>query len=283
MQQQIHTLKFGPFLVPVTVSRRAGDGPLALVLPALGVPAVKYERLRQVLHDRGYHTAVAELPGTGDSRPRPHRGADYDYSDLVFTFIPQLLRLLERQFPAGPELILGHSIGGQAATLAARAGLTGAARVVSVASGHIHYRCWQGTQRLSLLWAAAMAGLLANLLGYFPGARLGFGGREARGLMTDWSRSILSGRFAPEKRMAPAWQGPQPTLHIALAGDPFAPLKATQRLAAITGGEARQMPAPHPQGNPHLSWIKSPQPIVAAVEQWLQQDRTPAPATEAAD
>lgn len=278
MHQRTHTLKFGPFQVPVSINRHQHDGPVALILPALGVPAAKYELLLQALHERGYHTAVTELPGTGESRPRPHRGADYDYSDLVFTFIPQLLRLLERQFPGGQVLILGHSIGGQVATLAARAGLTGAARVVSVASGHIHYRCWQGRQQLSLLWAAAMAGVLANLLGYFPGARLGFGGREARGLMTDWSRSIFSGRFVAEKRMTREWQSAHPTLHIALDGDPFAPLRATQKLAAITAGEARQMPAPHPKGNPHLSWIKCPLPVVAAVEQWLEQSRTPVPA-----
>ncbi|SEA43478.1 alpha/beta fold hydrolase [Microbulbifer marinus] len=278
MHQRTLSLKFGPFQVPVSVSHLNGDGPLALILPALGVPAAKYALLQQELHERGYHTAVTELPGTGGSHPRPHRGADYGYSDLVLTFIPQLLRLLQQQFGRGPALILGHSIGGQTATLAARAGLTGDARIVSVAAGHIHYRCWRGAQRLQLLGAAALAGIVANLLGYFPGARLGFGGREARGLMTDWSRSIFSGQFAPEKRFSTAPQGAQPTLHIALHGDPFAPLQATRRLAAITGGEARQLPATYPKGNPHLSWIKNPGPVAAAVDEWLEPGGVAKPA-----
>ncbi|WP_323845831.1 alpha/beta fold hydrolase [Microbulbifer magnicolonia] len=278
---QLHQLAFGAFQVPVSVTQSGGDAPLALVIPALGVPAAKYRQLLAELRARGYHTAITELPGTGTSQPRPHRGADYDYGDLVFTFIPALLRLLERDFPGGPALILGHSIGGQTATLAAKAGLTGSARVVSVASGHIHFRCWDGAQRLYLLAMATLAGTIANLLGYFPGARLGFGGREARGIMNDWSRAIVSGRFPPERRIGPERQTRQPTLHIALSGDPFAPLKAARRLAAIPGGETREVPATYPKGNPHLSWIKNPGPVLDTVENWLSGTQLALPANAA--
>ena len=37
---------------------------------------------------------------------------------------------------------------------------------------------------------------LARSQGALPGRRIGFGGQEARGLIEDWSRSGLSGRYA---------------------------------------------------------------------------------------
>ncbi|WP_444920799.1 alpha/beta fold hydrolase [Microbulbifer sp. CnH-101-G] len=273
MPQETHNLTFGAFQVPVTTVRN-GEGPLALVIPAMGVPANRYQLLLQELQRLGYSTAITELPGTGDSLPRPNRDADYGYDDLVFAFIPQLLALLEESFPGGPALILGHSIGGQTSTLAARAGLTGNARVVTIASGHVDHRSWSGLHRYAILLFASIVSVTSSLLGYFPGARMGFGWREARKLMKDWARSIFSGRFAPEKHFGEYKPSGQPTLHIALGGDPFAPVKAARKLAAIVDGETREMAATYPKGNPHLSWIKNPRPIIAEVDSWLTQQPT---------
>ncbi|GAB2893973.1 alpha/beta fold hydrolase [Microbulbifer echini] len=270
MPQEIHNLTFGAFQVPVATFHN-GESPLVLVIPAMGVPANRYRLLLEELQRLGYSTAITELPGTGDSLPKPSRSADYGYDDLVFTFIPQLLKLLEQSFPAGPALILGHSIGGQTSTLAARAGLTGNAKVVTIASGHVDHRSWHGLQRYALLTFAAIASATSSVLGYFPGARMGFGWREARKLMQDWASAIFSGHFSPEKQFIERKASDQPTLHIALAGDPFAPLEAARRLAAIMDGETREMAATHPIGNPHLSWIKNPRPIVAEVDSWLTQ------------
>ncbi|USD21853.1 alpha/beta fold hydrolase [Microbulbifer variabilis] len=270
MPQETHNLSFGAFQVPVTTVRN-GEGPLVLVIPAMGVPANRYHLLLQELQRLGYSTAITELPGTGESLPRPNRNADYGYDDLVFAFIPQLLALLEESFPAGPALILGHSIGGQTSTLAARAGLTGNARVVTIASGHVDHRSWSGLHRYAILLFASIVSVTSSLLGYFPGARMGFGWHEARKLMKDWARSIFSGRFAPEKRFGKHKPNSQPTLHIALAGDPFAPVRAARKLAAIVDGETREMAATYPKGNPHLSWIKNPRPIIAEVDNWLTQ------------
>ncbi|GAA5445977.1 hypothetical protein Misp06_04184 [Microbulbifer sp. NBRC 101763] len=276
MPQETHNLTFGAFQVPITTAHN-GEGPLALVIPAMGVPADRYRLLLEELQRLGYSTAITELPGTGESLPRPNRHADYGYNDLVFSFIPQLLALLEKSFPGGPALILGHSIGGQTSTLAARAGLTGNARVVTIASGHVDHRSWHGLRRYALLAFAAIASITSSLLGYFPGARMGFGWREARRLMKDWASSIFSGRFAPEKSFGDRQQAKHPTLHIALAGDPFAPMPAARKLAAIVGGETQEMSATYPKGNPHLSWIKNPRPIIAVVDSWLARQPATSP------
>ncbi|QIL90416.1 hypothetical protein GNX18_12115 [Microbulbifer sp. SH-1] len=266
---QVRHFQLGEFRIPLTMRRLEGDRPLALVLPALGVPAVKYARLLDCLNGRGYHTAICELPGTGASQPQPSRSADYGYNDLVFTWIPQALAAVREEFGQDPELILGHSIGGQTVTLAARAGLTGSAQVVSVAAGHLDSRSWRGLKRVSVLGAAVIAHASTRVLGYFPGRHMRFGGREASTLMRDWGNGILRGRFAPEARLpAPATLCRRP-LHLCIERDPFAPMNATQRLAGLVGGAVRQIPATHPSGNPHLSWIRNPEPVLDIVHSWM--------------
>ncbi|WOX07109.1 alpha/beta fold hydrolase [Microbulbifer pacificus] len=265
----VHNLQLGEFRIPLTMRRLAGDRPLALVLPALGVPASKYHQLLNSLTARGYHTAICELPGTGESRPQPSRAADYGYNDLVFAWIPLALEAVREVFGKNPELMLGHSIGGQTLTLAARAGLTGNAQVVSVAAGHLDSRSWRGLKRASVLGAAVAAHLSTRLLGYFPGQQLRFGGREASTLMRDWGNGIIRGRFTPEARLPSAVALPRQPLHLCIERDPFAPLNATRRLADLAGGAVRQIPATYHKGNPHLSWIKNPAPVLDIVQSWM--------------
>ncbi|WP_160151627.1 alpha/beta fold hydrolase [Microbulbifer sp. ALW1] len=280
-------LQFGVFSVPVTryqaitsstdswPETESTTAPLILVLPALGVPAGKYGTLLETLAQRGCDCATCEMPGTGDSYPQPGRGANYGYSDLVFQWIPQLLAHLKQHYGREPTLILGHSIGGQIATLAARADLLGTTRVVSVASGHLDHRSWRGLKRVGVLIAALAALGSTRLLGYFPGQTLQFGGREASRLMRGWGRGIISGRFAPEYRLENATPESGRSLHITVQGDPFAPPAATAKLAALVGGETREIAATHPKGNPHLSWIKNPAPVLDMIQPWLATATAP--------
>ena len=48
-----------------------GGGPVALVLPAMGVPARYYRPFAGHLRDAGLAVLVADLRGTGDSTPPP--------------------------------------------------------------------------------------------------------------------------------------------------------------------------------------------------------------------
>ncbi|WP_158681622.1 alpha/beta fold hydrolase [Microbulbifer pacificus] len=273
----VHHLQLGKFRVPLTMRRLGGEHPLALVLPALGVPAIKYTRLLDSLAARGYHTAICELPGTGESQPQPSRTADYGYNDLVFTWIPQALAAVREAFGREPALLLGHSIGGQTLTLAARAGLTGDAQVVSVAAGHLDSRSWRGVKRISVVGAAVIAHASTRIFGYFPGKQLQFGGREAATLMRDWGSGILRGRFTPEGRLPKTVELLHKPLHLCIERDPFAPLNATRRLAELVDGAVRQIPATYSSGNPHLSWIKNPEPVLDIVQSWMDAAGAPRP------
>lgn len=293
-QKRVIPLQFMGFQVPLTIQPHATRGPMALVLPALGVPASKYSQLLTTLGERGYHTAICEMPGTGESHPKPARGVDYGYSDLVFDWIPLVLQTLQQETGQRPKLILGHSIGGQVATLATRAGLTGDSHVVSVASGHLDSRSWRGLKRAAVVGAALTALTSTRILGYFPGSQLRFGGREAATLMRDWGNGIIRGRFTPEYRIdalashsannsanksatTAAPFEPGQSLHLSINGDPFAPINATRRLAELVAGEVREIAPSFGKGNPHLSWIRNPGPVVEEIVHWIECEKATAP------
>ena len=50
-------------------------------------------------------------------------------------------------------------------------------------------------QPLFLLWVFGFFRLVSALVGHYPGRTLGFADREARGVIRDWTKSGLSGRY----------------------------------------------------------------------------------------
>jgi len=264
----------GKFHCPVTLY---GAGPDAahtlLVLPALGVTARKYEGLARCLVAAGHNVLVADWPGQGESLPRPSWRFDYGYRQLVEEFVPKLLELARRHFPQAAPVLLGHSLGGHIATLYAAARPQGPLALVGVACGNIHYRNWEGRGRLLTPVAALLFGVLASLLGYLPGRRLGFGGQEARSLMRDWGRVAFTGNYRHlGLELAPATHSRVDSLFIQMQGDHFAPPASTRGLAALVQREPRleQLASPRPpEENPHSAWLKAPQGVVDCVDAWL--------------
>jgi predicted alpha/beta hydrolase len=116
--------------------------------------------------------------------------------------------------------------------------------------------------------------LAAAICGYFPGRRLGFGGREARGVMVDWARSGRTGRYAAMGveqdleaalgrvrvpllglRLAEDWLGPARSLQWLLQKMPAAPHETCVIRREDLGG----IPADH------FSWMKSGSGIAGVI------------------
>ena len=64
---------------------RAKDpsAPVALVLPAMGVPAGYYGPFVDELASEGVNAAVADYPGQGESRPLTSRAHDHGYTEIA--------------------------------------------------------------------------------------------------------------------------------------------------------------------------------------------------------
>lgn len=206
------------------------DAPVIAIAPALGLRASWYEELARALVSRGASAALVEWPGQGTSPVRPSRTWDWGYSELI----DHLARARVATRAALPTAArfgwLGHSIGGTIALMdAARS--HGVDHVVLVASGTPFKDCWSGSTRAQLHFASYLFPFAASVLGHHDG-RLGFGGREARRLMTEWSHLARTGVWSARGLDIEALLGAceTPVLAVRVHGDELAPERAVEHL-----------------------------------------------------
>lgn len=241
-----------------------------LFVPALGVPARKYTHLAAALAQRGIAVALHELRGTGTSSVRASRTSDWGYAELLDD-VRASRALLASTYPAIAWSAGGHSLGAQIAALDLALAPGAYAGLAIVASGQPWWRKFAPGRQPLVLFAYGFFRLLTVSCGYFPGDRVGFGGREARRVMRDWSRSGLSGKYAIERVDADleAALARIETRVIALSmrDDTLAPAGAMDHLLA-------KMPRTTVTRDileraDHFSWMRNAGPVAQRIAAWL--------------
>ena len=167
-----------------------------LWLPALGVAARHYLPFAEALAARGIAVFVHEWRGHGSSSLRAGHDVDWGYRELLEHDLPASLGLIDQQFAALPKIVGGHSLGGQLAACLLALQPQTANRLWLIASGSPFWRIFPRPRRWLLPLAYRFLPWLTDRNGSLPGRSVGFGGKEARGVMRDWTRSGLSGRYA---------------------------------------------------------------------------------------
>lgn len=165
-------------------------------LPALGVPARNYEAFAHALADHGVAVVVHEWRGFGSSSLRASHDCDWGYRELLLTDIPATRACAAAQHGSLPVVVGGHSLGGQLATCSLAMDHGFAQSLWLVASGAPYARAFPWAYRIWLPTSYRLLAFLARAFGALPGRRIGFGGQEARGVIRDWSRTALTGRYA---------------------------------------------------------------------------------------
>ncbi|MGW4382211.1 alpha/beta hydrolase family protein [Kitasatospora sp. NPDC004531] len=258
-------------------------GPTAVLLlwPALGVPAGYYAPFCAELAARGVAVVAVDLRGQGESGPAPDRRSTHGYHALAARDFPAVTAAARARFGAEvPLFLLGHSIGGQAALLAAAREPAAVDGLVLVASGTVDFRGFTGAARWRVLANTQLLALIATLWGYWPGHRLGFGGRQPARLMRDWARLGRTGRFAPagadldyEQALAAL---DLPVLAVSLPDDRLAPAGAVDhlvgKLPAAKVERRHHRPAPGEAGD-HVRWARSGGGIAELIADWLRGGR----------
>lgn len=247
------------------------ETPLCLVLPALGISGSYYAGFAQALAARGLRVLVADFPGHGRSPLRAARGQDWSYADLVEVHAPAVVAAARERFPEAPRVWVGHSLGGQVALMHAGRDPEAVRAVAVIASGSAHASGWSGLRKRYLQLAPPLCALIARPLGYFPGHRVGFGGREAKTLIQQWASAARRGRyqwgaFDGEAALA-AWSGP--TLAIPLAGDVLAPRAAMAHTLDKTTADVEWRPWIEPAPPDHNRWPRMPDPPANTLSAWL--------------
>lgn len=266
--------------------------PLILFIPAMAIPASKYERWCEELVSSGLDCAVFDLRGVGSSNVRASRQVDFSYATIIQNDIPAVHRALVNELGDRPLFFAGHSLGGQLAllylaTIQSTQSQPMPNGLILAASCSIYYRSWASPFSYGLLAFTQFARLLALLIGYFPGKRVGFGGREARSLIKDWALNARTGVYRSndptqfnaqiidfEQKLAELSTLPVLCLNYEL--DTFAPKAASKHMLSklksslieyqtIMQAELQNVAADH------YGWMKQPSTTVGRVVEWIER------------
>ena len=253
---------------------RIPDAPRAslLWLPALGIAARHYIPLAEALATRGIAVYLHEWRGNGSSSVRAGAGIDWGYRELLDDIDASSATSTIHSVGL-PRVAGGHSLGGQLACMHAAMSPGSIRAVWLVASGAPYWRAFPWPMRCWFPLAVRFLQWLAQRRGFLPGRRIGFGGNEAAGVMTDWARTALSGRYAAfgidvdieaalsafhgEVRaltLAKDWMAPPGSLRFLLS-----------KLAKACIAEAHFSDAQAGAPADHFAWMKQPD----AVAGWL--------------
>lgn len=254
--------------------------PIVLCLPAMGVPARKYIALAEDLKQQGIISALFELRGIDSSSVRASRRNNFGFHEILNLDLPTAISFIREYYQHNPLYLLGHSLGGQLGLLYMSMNPQQINGLIGIATGIPFYRQWRFPYNLGILMMSQFMPLIAKSVGYFPGRKLGFGGRESIQLVKDWSKAVKTGRYllagySPHFEAKMALLTKQ-TLLITIDKDVLAPQEPIkmfgERLinSEVTYHHLEEQDFQYDSLG-HFNWMKEPTPITSRIVDWLEK------------
>ncbi|AVT39451.1 alpha/beta fold hydrolase [Plantactinospora sp. BB1] len=251
----------------------APEAPVVLLWPAMGVRASYYAPFAAALRSAGLAVVVADLRGTGASTPAPSRASRYGYAELAGD-VGAVLESLKPQLDGRKRILLGHSLGGQAALLhLALDPSTPVDGLALVAVGLPYWRAYPD-RRLAMLAGTQLIHGCAAALGSWPG--WGFGGRQARGVIRDWAYTARTGRFPRLDGVdveAAVREVRTPVLAVSVDHDQYTPHGTVDylcdKLVAAPVRRTRYTLAESGTRLDHFTWVRASAPVAARVAEFV--------------
>ena len=257
------------------------DSELAvLCLPALGMRAEKYHAILRAFSTQGLSVASVDLRGNGHSSLRPSRSIDFGYHEQIEYELPAAIDALFMATGCKSVVIFGHSIGAHIALLGQCHKDVRVKAIIVCASGTVYFRNWPLFLSPIILLMMRLVKLISFIFGHYPGQYFGFGGKEAKRIMSDFAHTGVTGEFSfgHSDRQFSNELSELKTLVLAInfENDWYAPIKGTEHLLSF-------LPKAHIERKSfnkyqlnlktasHFSWMKRPNAITAEVVRWLKK------------
>jgi predicted alpha/beta hydrolase len=257
------------------------DEPRAVLLfaCAMGVEASYYAPFAKAMSRRGIAIAICDLRGHGTSSVRPRRGVDFGYREIVEHDLPAAVAAVRERTRGLPLYLGGHSLGGQLVMLHVAATHPDIDGMALVACAIPYYRNWNGRGRFLIRsYASLVFPAVGSVLGYVPGDRLGFGGKEARTLMRDWSHNAMTARYEPigsDLDYEAALERLEVELvTVNIRGDDMAPPHAVDFVfEKLPRARGLRIEAQLSELKPvaHMRWARDPGDVVRALMGWFDR------------
>jgi predicted alpha/beta hydrolase len=249
-----------------------------IIFPAMGVRGSYYELLGKQISEVGFDAVITDLRGIGNSSVRPSKKVDFGYHEMLELDYKGILEKVKIIFPNKKIFALGHSLGGQLASLFSAKNSNSFDGLILIACCSVYFKGW-GSKQFPTLLMTQFFYFVSVLLGYFPGKKMGFGGTEAKTVMNDWSNQSRTGKYILKNDdfnfEAALEKVTIPILVISFQADTFAPRKAVEHLIEKFGTNAKKEyiylknDDPRNENFGHFNWAKKPQEIVSLIEKWI--------------
>ncbi|HEV8513284.1 MAG TPA: alpha/beta fold hydrolase [Cyclobacteriaceae bacterium] len=254
---------------------------ICICLPAMGVRASFYKTFASELAVSGNTVITADWRGQGHSSQTASYKIDFGYEHYV-SDLDNIVQFCQQKFPNKKIVLVGHSLGGQIESLYISRFPQNCNTLVLIAASSVYHKGWTGNLARKIKIAGILFYPLSRLLGYFPGRIIGFGGREARTVMKDWTRNLKTGSYNLTNSTFDydnALKEAKPKiLCISFDNDHLtAPKQAVINLLNKFGNGAHKEHLHFTEdeiGIPnlnHFSWAKQPTPIVKLINEWIKK------------
>ncbi len=271
--------------ISVFQNENAGND-LVILFPAMGVAASYYEVFAKELANKNIITITADLRGLGHSSIRPSSKSDFGFHEMLELEYREIIKKANALFPRSRKFIMGHSLGGILGSLYIGKYPADVNGLILTAACNIYYDGWSGFDKWKTLVATQAFAKIAGALGYFPGHRLGFGGKGAARVIKDWSYTARTGNYKVigndfdfESNLQKVMK---PILAISFAKDELAPKKAVENLVGkfnlSTPITRHHLATINGSGKPysHYNWVKNSSEVIALIDTWMEKVITPA-------
>jgi predicted alpha/beta hydrolase len=249
---------------------------LIVFLPALGASVDFYRPMAEAWAALGYRVATVELRGGKQSSVKDVRAHNFGYNEVLNVDLASIVPALRAQAAGRPFLLAGHSLGGQFALLYASRHPSDVDAVVLLAGGSNYYGAMPRGKRFTRHLGLQTVRTIDQVLRFFPGDKLGFGGRQPFNMILDWTQEALTGRYIVTGDPADYDHELEllkvPVLMVSLQGDTLVPRPSADYLASkLTRAQVAQIELVAPDGTPyhHFRWVKQPAPILSQVDRWI--------------
>lgn len=262
------------------ISSESGKSSATIIIfPAMGVRGSYYEGVAKQLGTEGFNVIITDLRGIGQSSVRASPSTDFGYHEMLEQDYKSIVNGVKEHFPNQKIFALGHSLGGQLASLFLAKNPKCFDGLILIACCSVYYKGWGWKQYPTLLMTQFFY-LVSVLLGYFPGKRMGFGGTEAKSVMQDWSQQSRSGKYIVKNDSFNYEKGlskvTTKTLVLSFQADTYAPKKAVENLTKKFNSNPNLEHIHLMENDPrnehfgHFNWAKKPKSIVKLVKGFIE-------------
>src|SRR5262245_53547425 len=224
----------------------------------------------------GYRVATVELRGGKQSSVKNVRAQNFGYNEILNVDLASIVPRIRAEAAGRPFLLAGHSLGGQFALLYASQHPSQVDAVVLLAGGSNYYGAMPPGKRWMRHLGLRTVRIIDQLLGFFPGDKLGFGGRQPFNMILDWTHEALTGKYLVRGDATDynrkLEQLEVPVLLVSLEGDALVPRPSADYLARkLTRARVEQIElrADGEKAYHHFRWVKKPAAVLAAVDRWI--------------